>query len=266
MAAAAARGAARTRPTARPSSTCCPRTSSGDGKTEVKLEILDPDGKAIRTLSSQKEEPAAPSPFLRFFPELARPRKLAAEQGLNRYDWDLQLPDAFVVPDAVLWGSTDGPLVPPGTYQVKHDRRRLDEHAAARGAARPAQAGARRRTSRRSTASPRVGVGSAVAHPPRHPEAARRALAGRGHRQADEGRRHRTKGVGDAAKALTAKLDAIEDELHQPKSQASQDILNYPPQLDDQIANLLGVVAAAAAAPTQATEQRLAELQKQLDG
>src|SRR6185503_10897631 len=59
-----------------------PENLTADGKTEVKLEILDPEGKVIRTLSSQKEEPAAPNPFLRFFPELARPRKLAAEQGL----------------------------------------------------------------------------------------------------------------------------------------------------------------------------------------
>ncbi|HEV8630978.1 MAG TPA: glycosyl hydrolase, partial [Thermoanaerobaculia bacterium] len=96
-----------------------PEDLSADGKTEVKLEILDADGKTIRTLSSQKEEYSAPNPFLRFFPELARPRKLAAHKGLNRFDWNLQLPDAFVVQDAVLWGSTDGPVVPPGKYQVK---------------------------------------------------------------------------------------------------------------------------------------------------
>jgi photosystem II stability/assembly factor-like uncharacterized protein len=45
-----------------------PEDLAEDGKTEVKLEILDAGGKALRTLSSQKEEPAAPNPFLRFFP------------------------------------------------------------------------------------------------------------------------------------------------------------------------------------------------------
>jgi hypothetical protein len=72
--------------------------------------------------------------------------------------------------------------------------------------------------------------------------------------------------VADASKALIAKLEAVENKLHQPKSQASQDILNFPPQIDDQIGNLLGSVASAERAPTKATEERLAELQKQLDG
>jgi hypothetical protein len=56
-------------------------------------------------------------------------------------------------------------------------------------------------------------------------------------------------GIDVAAKQLTGKLDAIDNQLHQPKSQASQDILNYPPRLDE-IANLLGVVGSAPGAPT----------------
>jgi hypothetical protein len=72
-------------------------------------------------------------------------------------------------------------------------------------------------------------------------------------------------GIADAAKALTGKLDAAENALHQPKSQASQDILNFPPQLDDQLANLLGVVSSAEGAPTEPSGERLAELQGQLD-
>jgi photosystem II stability/assembly factor-like uncharacterized protein len=244
-----------------------PENLSGDGKTEVKLEILDPAGRVIRTLSSQKEEPAAPNPFLRFFPELARPRKLAAEQGLNRYDWDLQLPDAFVVSDAVLWGSTDGPRVPPGTYQVKMtvgdwtSTQPLAVLPDPRKQVAPEALAAQYRVARAAWES-LTRTHRAI----QKLRDVRSQVEGIAKRMKDAGLPDDAAGgVGDAAKALTAKLDAIQNALQQPKSQASQDILNYPPQLDDQIANLIGVVASAEAAPTQPTEQRLAELQQQLD-
>jgi photosystem II stability/assembly factor-like uncharacterized protein len=243
-----------------------PEDLEGDGKTEVKLEILDPEGKTIRTLSSQKEEPAAPNPFLRFFPELARPRKIAAKQGLNRYDWNLQLPDAFVVSDAILWGTTDGPVVPPGKYQVKltvgewsstqplevqpDPRKQIpaDAFAAQYRVARTAW----EQLSRTHRAIQRL-------------RDVRTQVEGLAKRMKDAGLDGAADGVGDAAKALIAKLDAVEDKLHQKKSQAGQDILNFPPQLDDQIGNLLGAVASAEGMPTKATEERLAELQGQLD-
>ncbi len=240
-----------------------PEDLSDDGKTEVKLEILDPAGKVIRTLSSQKEEPAAPNPFARFFPELVRPRKLAAEQGLNRYEWDLQLPDAFVVQDAILWGSTDGPTVPPGTYQVKMtvgdwtSTQPLEVRPDPRKQVAPEDFAAQYRVARAAWESL-----SRTHRAIQKLRDVRTQVEGIAKRMKDAGM---GEGVGDAAKALKDKLDAIENVLHQPKSQSSQDILNYPPQLDDQIANLIGVVASAAAAPTQPTEQRLAELQQQLD-
>jgi len=239
-----------------------PENLEGDGKTEVKLEILDPEGKVIRTLSSQKEEPAAPNPFLRFFPELARPRKIAAQKGLNRYNWDLQLPDAFVVPDAVLWGSPSGPVVPPGKYQV---RMTVGDWTSTQPLAVVADP--------RKTVAPDAfakqyevarGAWEALTRTHRAIERVRDvksqvdALA---KRMKDAGM---DDGVADAAKALSGKLDTIENALHQPKSQAGQDILNYPPQLDDQIANLLGTVGSAEARPTRGTEELLAELQQKL--
>jgi photosystem II stability/assembly factor-like uncharacterized protein len=240
-----------------------PDDLSADGKTEVKLEIIDPDGKVIRTVSSQKEEPSAPSPFLRFFPELAKPHKIDAKKGLNRYDWDLQLPDAFVVSDAILWGSSSGPVVPPGKYQVKmtvgdwtstqplnvvEDPRRTaspDAYAAQYKLARTAWES----LSRTHRAIARI----------RDVKAQVDAVAKR-MKDADMG-----EGIGDSAKALDAKLDAIETKLHNPKLQAGQDILNYPPQLDDQFANVLGLVGSSEIAPTAASGELLGQLQQQLD-
>ena len=86
---------------------------------EVTLEILDADGEVLRSLSSKKPERRAPSPWRRFFPELAEPPLLDARAGANRYVWNLALADAGLVDDAVLWGWPGGPTVPPGTYQVR---------------------------------------------------------------------------------------------------------------------------------------------------
>ena len=232
----------------------------------MKLEILDAEGKAIRTLSSQKEEPAAPSLFLRFFPELARPRKLAAKPGLNRYDWNLQLPDAYVVSDAVLWGSTDGPVVPPGRYQVKltvgdwSSTQPLEVQQDPRKQFPAEGFAAQYRVAR--TAWEQLSRSHRAIQRLRDVRTQVEAIA---KRMKDAGILDDAgEGVGDAAKALIAKLDAVDNKLHQPKSQASQDILNYPPQLDDQIANLIGVVSSAEGAPNRPTEERLAELDQVL--
>jgi hypothetical protein len=58
------------------------------------------------------------------------------------------------------------------------------------------------------------------------------------------------KAIADAAKALSAKLTAIEEELYQTKNQSSQDPLNYPIRLNNKLAALTGVVGGSDSAPT----------------
>ena len=86
-----------------------------DDADEVVLEILDSDGTVLRSLSSKTPERRAPSPWRRFFPQLAVPPLLDARPGANRYVWNLALEDADLVDDAVLWGWPGGPTVPPGS-------------------------------------------------------------------------------------------------------------------------------------------------------
>ncbi len=237
---------------------------SEKGKAEVKLEILDASGKVLRTLSSQKEEYQAPSLFRQLFPELFEPRKLKAKKGLNRFVWDLRLGDAEVVEKAVLWGSAAGPKVGPGRYEarisvgdatskgafeVRLDPRskvKPEDREAAYALARDVW-GAVNRTHAtiRRIQSVRQQVDDLVA---------RLGAAGRGD------------GMADAAKPLKEKLSAIEEKLWQPKNQASQDILNFPPQLDNQLLYLQGVAESAEGRPTRQTQDRFAELKGQLDG
>ena len=62
------------------------------------------------------------------------------------------------------------------------------------------------------------------------------------------------------------KLTAIEERIHQTKSESGQDVLNYPPMLDNQIVALLGTVSGEEARPTDGVVARYQELRGELDG
>jgi photosystem II stability/assembly factor-like uncharacterized protein len=237
---------------------------SGEGKTEVKLEILDAQGEVLRTLSSRKEEYQAPSLFRRLLPELFEPRKLKARKGQNRFVWDLRLGDAPVVDEALVWGSTRGPEVAPGRYEarlsvgdftasapieVRQDPRNkasLEDRRATFELARDAwRALQRTHTAVKTIRSVRQQADDLVA---------RLDAAGQG------------AGAKDAAQPLRDKLGAIETKLWQPKNKAAQDMLNFPPQLDNQIVALQGVVESSRSRPTKQSYERFAELKAQLDG
>ena len=79
----------------------------------------------------------------------------------------------------------------------------------------------------------------------------------------------RKTGKGDAtgpkAKALKAKLDAVEAKLINPEIKANEDDLNYLPKLDHDFAALAGEVGSADAKPTASETAYYQVLKKQLD-
>jgi hypothetical protein len=116
----------------------------------ITLEIRDPDGTVVKTISSADEAGAArPIPQE---PGLSRPlhepdlsyhatpqpyvtdeedESLPAEAGMNRFVWDLKYPEAFLAEGvheaspaggqtrvSVVTGYTGGPYAVPGTYEV----------------------------------------------------------------------------------------------------------------------------------------------------
>ena len=70
--------------------------------------------------------------------------------------------------------------------------------------------------------------------------------------------------VGEASKALSESLTEIEGTILQTKSEAPQDILNFTPQLDNQLLNLMGVVESATGRPTAASRDFFDELSGEL--
>ncbi len=227
---------------------------------EVTLEILDGEGEVLRSLSSTTPERRAPSPWRRFFPELAEPPLLDARAGANRYVWNLALADAGLVDDAVLWGFPGGPTVPPGTYRARLTVGEWSES-----------------TTFEVVQDPRVDVtheamvaqyelAKAVwLELTRSHEAIERIRLVRDQtdvlsKQVDD------EGVTEKADSIVEALTAVEEKLHQTKSESSQDILNFPPRIDNQLLYLQGVIESTLGAPVPSSQQRFNELRAELEG
>jgi len=87
-------------------------------KEEVSLDILDSSGKLVRHLSSkEKKENEQPAEW----PDrVERVKTIPANEGMNRFAWDLRYDDPIQIPGA-FYSSTGpkGPLALPGDYQLK---------------------------------------------------------------------------------------------------------------------------------------------------
>ncbi len=68
-----------------------------------------------------------------------------------------------------------------------------------------------------------------------------------------------------AAKALDGKILAVEEKLYQPKSEADEEQLNYPVELNSQLAYLQTVIDSADAAPTKQSVEVFGRLRRRLD-
>jgi photosystem II stability/assembly factor-like uncharacterized protein len=87
-------------------------------KEEVSLEILDASGKVVRRLSSKEKKEGEQPPE---WPDrVERVKTIPANEGMNRFAWDLRYDDPIQIPGAFYTGTAPkGPLSLPGDYQVK---------------------------------------------------------------------------------------------------------------------------------------------------
>jgi len=215
---------------------------------DVKLEFLDSTGKLVHEFSSRAPEPAPPAEGAEANAFGGRgggpPARVAMQAGMNRFTWNMRYPDATTFPGIILWaGSMTGPLAAPGTYQV---RLTVD--------------GKTQTQSFAIKKDPRLD-----ATPEDYAKQLTLALQVRDklsetnegvirirelRKQLDEYAKRDDKRVADAAKALNAKLTAVEEELYQTKNRASEDPLNYPIKLNNKLAYVMGVVESSDNQPT----------------
>ena len=87
-------------------------------KDEAMLDVLDAHGKLVRHLSSKEKKESEQPPE---WPDRQeRVKTIPANEGMNRFAWDLRYDDPIQIPGAFYSGDGPrGPLVLPGDYQVK---------------------------------------------------------------------------------------------------------------------------------------------------
>ncbi len=166
--------------------------------------------------------------------------------GHNRFVWNLRYPDAKKFEGMILWaGGTDGPVVLPGTYQVRLTAGDQTMTAPFEVRQEPRTAG--------SAADLKAqfdfvkGVYDKLSQMNEQITKIRDVRA-----QLAAVKKHAgdNKEITEAANALDKKMTAVEEALYQTKNKSSQDPLNYPIRLNDKLAGVGDSAAQGWHAPT----------------
>jgi hypothetical protein len=230
-------------------------------KDPVKLELLDAKDKVIRAFTSEEKKKEAGSDE---WGKDEAEEHIPAKAGLNQFTWDLRYESPKKIPAAIYdEGEPSGPLVLPGSYQVRLT-------VAAKNFTAPLEV----------IMDPRVNTSAEdlrkqfdlmLKMRDRQDEMNKTILAIRdlrGQLQALEkrlGSNEPAKLVVTASTDLGKKISAIEEELIQVNSKASEDELNYPTKLNSKLGYLQNAVDSADAQPTEAELGVYAELDRQLE-
>jgi photosystem II stability/assembly factor-like uncharacterized protein len=238
------------------------KAPSDKAAKEARLEILDGDGKVLRSFPGKPAEAGKPKEEVKEPAEPAEKdekkeakkkpgeeeeeEKAPMEAGLNRFTWDLLYGAGKTFPGLVLWsGDTVRPFVMPGEFQV-----RLTVGGTTRTARLQVLKDPRSSATLPDLQAQHDFLMSIRAKLDETHDAIRRIrdvraqLDGVKKRLDDiaEGEGDHAK-ILDAAKALDETMTKVEEALYQTKNRSPQDPLNFPVRLNDKL-NALGVSAA----------------------
>jgi hypothetical protein len=238
-----------------------------EAKGDVVLEILDGKGAVVRRLTSRKVEPDTPPDDPDPGGDEPERKPLPKAAGLRRAVWDLRHEGATPIKPAKVDSGEprEGPMALPGTYTA---RLTVDGQAGST----PVEV----RLDPRVTVS-RADLEEQLAFALELREDLTR-LSGivRDLRSVRGQARDRTAPVRDrpgaaplveAADALVAKCDALEERLHNPKAEVGYDILAMPggAKLYSRLAPLYSWAHDGDGRPTQGMREVHAELRRELD-
>ena len=209
----------------------------------LKLEILDADNQQIKVFNRDE---------------------LTAEEGLNRFVWDMRYPAPEVVDDAIMSLSyTKGPKSPTGDYNarltvdgdtyeqsfsINKDPRWTD--ISDRDLQAQFDLSIKVRDELTGVNSVIKGIRNA-----RKQIKSTSDLAVKAGYKAD---------IQHQANSLMKQLTDLEEDLIQTRNESGQDPINYPPQLDNQVAYLYTVINGQDTRPTKGSYERFEDLKEQL--
>ncbi len=229
----------------------------------IALEILDGSDQVVASFEGKpKEDGEEDEEEFDFFGRGAP--QLPVKAGLNRFAWNLRLDRLEIPKGVIIWGTRAGARILPGSYkarlkigdksweqplEVLQDprstvslddlRQQYDLLGEIRGEIEKLYRGLSRMREVRSQVKELV---------------ARLEKAG-----------HTDDELNESAQQIQEKISEIEEQLTQPKSKSSQDALNFPPMLDNQLITLYGYVLGSDFRPTQGAHERLGDLRRELD-
>jgi photosystem II stability/assembly factor-like uncharacterized protein len=237
-------------------------------KDELTIELLDAQGKSIRVLTSkpEPEEPKSDGDYEAGDRDAEKKKPLPTAPGIHRVEWDLRHkpPTKIKGAKADTGDPDDGPLVSPGTYTAKltADGKTASVKLEVRADPRTTLAPPDWQEQERFVLSLREDIS----------RLARVVLQLRSVRKQLRDRNEVLKPSADAkelvheSEKLVAKLDRLEESLHNPKALVSYDILAMRggAKLYSRLIQLYGFAGDSDGVPTQGMREVYADQAKEL--
>lgn len=235
---------------------------------KVSLTFSTEGGKTIASFSNLTDAEGKPLKEDKDFYALKEPKQsfvVRTNAGMNRFVWKMRYPDATKVPKAIIWfGSMRGPRVVPGHYRVTltvGKAKQSQDFVVRKDPRIPAsQADLEAQLALLKSVHAKLDETDRAILKLRKVRGEIKAYVKRlGHDKKDDA------AIGESAKAITDKLDAIEARLIQTKSHASEDPLNYPIRLNNKLAALASEIGQSFAHPTKQDYAVYDDLSSQTD-
>jgi len=200
--------------------------------------------------------------FEELFSRAPRPVRVPNKPGMNNFNWNMRYPDAARFDGMIMWsGSTTGPMAPPGTYSVRMTAGSVVQTYPFRVKKDP--------RSDATDADIAAQFKLLLAIRERVTDANMAVRTVRNMRWQVSDRAPKLTGqpsieFQSLANQMMAELTGSENEVYQTKNQSSQDPLNYPIKLNNQIAALSGTVGSGEYRPTVQAQQAFTMLSGKL--
>jgi photosystem II stability/assembly factor-like uncharacterized protein len=231
----------------------------------VKIDILDSNGGVVRSLVGSEAEDKkfderrlAQGDDEGFGRGSAQPPTRKA--GGNRYVWDLRYPGATSFEGLIFWGANidQGPLAVPGDYEVRFSAEGATE-------ARPLKIELDPREASITQADLKEQFKLASAVRDKTSQANEMVIRIRELKKQIGDRVKKAPSLDAAAERLTTHLSKVEEEVYQVRNRSSQDPLNFPIKLNNQLGALQRVIETGDAKPTDQCYAVFKELSTRLD-
>jgi photosystem II stability/assembly factor-like uncharacterized protein len=231
-------------------------------KDEVTLDILDPSGKPVRHLSNKEKKETEQPPE---WPDrVERAKTIPANEGMNRFAWDLRYDDPVQIPGAFYSGNgPKGPLALPGDYQVKLTVAGKSQTAPLHLAIDPRTKGAEAALQKQFELAMQVNDRNSQLHQAVNEIREIRSQIDSLHKRF--GAEDRLKTALAAADDLNHKMSDVEQQLIQVNMKGSEANLAFPNMLNERFDSFSHVIEAGDTAPTKSHLDIFQMLSSQLD-